>query len=329
MRKVLQRLFRRLSSYELSVFLLASWGLYAVMLSAWGAASPRIIVRSIAHTAPFLIVYSLLVINLALCTYKSILRARAWATTVSHAAGFLIVAGVLVSSSTRFEGEALVVEDHTFWGDKADYIRTSGRGLPEVSFLVKSIVPEFWGDKLLFTDLAALVAYPADTMERSRVIRLSSPASIGGVRINIENFSYTPDYVVIDRDGREIDSGTAVLTIFPPGTVDSFQPRGLPHRIYVSLFPDFIRTDKKASSRTMNLRNPVFGLRVMRGKTTVFQGLAQAGEGIHFDGLVLSLPGVRRWGQFRVVRDQGVPFVLSGFLLGCLGLAWRFLPWTR
>lgn len=67
-----QKIYKFLSSYDLSVYLLIVGGLYYAFLLAWGLTSPGGVVRNISKTAPFYLLYTLFFINLTLCLINRI-----------------------------------------------------------------------------------------------------------------------------------------------------------------------------------------------------------------------------------------------------------------
>ncbi len=250
-----------------------------------------------------------------------------------HLAFLLILVGVFISASTRFSGDVVVTEGQTFWGEPGDYLAVQPRGdvswrAPRLSFAVEKIGATFYQDELFFTELYAHVRYPADLAAGRTTVRLSQPLWLGGAMVTLVGYGFAPLYVLRGPDGRELDSAAVNLNVFPPGTEDSFRLPGLPHQVYVTVFPDPVLTDGVPRSRSNNLRSPVLSLRVYRHKVRVYEGVVPLGSSVSFDGLRLEFPELRRSGQVRVLRDPGAPWVFAGFLLGIGGLVFRLL-WHR
>lgn len=238
-------------------------------------------------------------------------------TLLFHAALLLLPLAFLLSRATRFRGDAWIVEGRSFGGTQAEYVRFEPAGsfaerAPEVSFRVEAIEASFWGDRLLFTDLRALLAIDGD----AGFATLSAPLWLDGARVTLHGFNYTPTFELRGPGGELADGGELDLQLFPPGTEDSFAIPGLPHRFFVRLYP----------SATGNaLERPRFHLAVTRGKRLVAHGFLRPGEPLAFDGRRLSFPGIRRGAEIQVHRDDGYPLLWAALICALLGTVARIL----
>lgn len=253
---------------------------------------------------------------------------------VFHLSFLLLLGGILLSLGTRFTGEAVIVEGQPFWGEPGDYYRYTPpdafqRVAPRFSFQVERIGAEFYGSELFFTDLLAEVRYPAETQERRTSMRLTQPARLGDANVTITGYGFAPVFELRDGRGTLIENGTVNLNLFPPGNEDAFRLPNRPHRVYLTFYPDAVLEDGVPRSRSNNLLNPLFQVRVFRNKVPVFRGILRPGEEARFDGLALRFPEVRLSGQARIVRDPGATLVFAGFLLGLGGLGLRLLWYRR
>ena len=66
-RAVMLRVYGWLKSQELSVFLLVSGSLYAMMLAIWATRTPLVVVQNISRLIPFKALYAFFFVNLILC----------------------------------------------------------------------------------------------------------------------------------------------------------------------------------------------------------------------------------------------------------------------
>ena len=96
-----------------------------------------------------------------------------------------------------------------------------------------------------------------------------------------------------------------------PSAPDAKAPSGL---------PDYVPGETGPATRTLNLVNPAVLLHVFRGHLDLGGDLLVGGDGYEFEGLTLSFPEIRYWGEFSIVRDPGAPLLLAGYLLGLAGL---------
>lgn len=245
--------------------------------------------------------------------------------------GFIfLLLGVWIGSTKSFEGSAMLMEGQDFMGTGAEYsIAASTTQPPPVSFRVEKISPQYWEDKLLFTDLKADVRYPSKEGIESGVVRMAQPLRINGSKVAINGVGFVPRYILKDKNGMELDSGYVRLNIFPPGTEDHFQIPGYPHQIFVSFYPDHEIKEGKVINRSMNPVNPAYYIKVFRNKVISYSGIIRPGEEANFEGLRLSFPEFKYFGVFRIVKNPGFAYIWVAFILFCAGLVWRLLFYRR
>lgn len=245
-----------------------------------------------------------------------------------HFSFLFLLTGVGVSLLFRFEGSARVPEGFEFNGSRGEYSFFSASplsSLPPLSFSLDKISPRFWKEKLLFTDLRADMSYP----EGRGSAWMSSPLKSGGARVTINSIGITPKYLLRDREGKELDAGYVNLAAFAPGTEDHFQVPGYPHQIFVSFYPDHEIRGDKVITRSMEMKNPAYSIRVFRGRLLVFSGLVRPEEEAAFEGLRLSFPEMRYWGEFKIIKDPGFVWIWTAFILFGVGLVWRLLFYRK
>jgi hypothetical protein len=109
------------------------------------------------------------------------------------------------------------------------------------------------------------------------------------------------------------------------GAEDSFQFPDLPFMIYVRFYPDYIEQDGKAATRSQEVKNPVFHLRIEKQGRVLYDALRKPGEKASFEGLELSCREIRYWVDFLIIREYGTIPLFTGFLLGAVGLIMRLV----
>ncbi|MDH5513303.1 MAG: cytochrome c biogenesis protein ResB [Gammaproteobacteria bacterium] len=244
-----------------------------------------------------------------------------------HAGFLLLLAGAATNALYRFEGSAIVAEGDSFRGAKEEYrtIADSAAALPEVDFDVEKISAEFWQGRLFFTGLEAQLLHRGGR----DIAELSSAARVGDADITISGFGYAPLAVLKDGSGEIVARARVRLNIFPAGSEDYFYVPGYPHKIHVSFYPDHAQVDGKIVNRSMNPVNPVYFLRILRGRLPVFTGAVKPGAWAEFDGMSISFPSFVQSGDFHIVRNPGHPFIWTAFIVMGLGLAWRLLFYRK
>lgn len=264
----------------------------------------------------------------AMLLYASSGRFAPLGNLLFHAAFLLILVGAVVNVYYRFEGGATIVEGRPFTGAKAEYRTITGAAaakLPNVDFDVEAIAADFWNGRLFFTRLEAQLLHRGGR----DIARLSSAASVGNAAVTIAGYGYVPKYQLKNTAGRLLDEGHVILDIFTPGSEDSFQVQGYPHKIFVSFYPDHAQVNGKIVNKSMDPVNPVYSVRVFRGRIPVYTGFIKPGEQAQYDGLSLSFPSYRKSGEFQIVRNPGHPFIWIAFVMMVAGLAWRLLLYRK
>ena len=245
-----------------------------------------------------------------------------------HASFLLLLLGAVTNVLYRFEGTAVIAEGRPFSGGKAEY-RTiggaAGAALPEVDFDVETIAADFWDGRLFFTRLEAQLLHRGGR----DIARLSSAAQVGNAAVTIAGYGYVPKFELKNKAGKSIDEANVMLNIFAPGSEDSFQVRGYPHKLFVSFYPDYAKVNGKIVNQSMNPVNPAYFLRILRGRISVYTGFIKPGEWADYDGLSISFPSFIRSGEFQIVRNPGHPFIWIAFIMMGLGLAWRLLFYRK
>ncbi|MGB5814474.1 MAG: cytochrome c biogenesis protein ResB [Thermoanaerobaculia bacterium] len=353
--------------------------LYYGFLAIWATSSPPHVVQNIAGLIPFWLLYTLLLVNTAVCLWRRIptlkkqlspkptltdkqpdweipappgldadqasallrrlgcrpadiegnavagVRCR-WAglgTYLFHGAFFLVAAGFLLTLAARQEAKVWVAVGEELTGDPGQLLSQSppkllAAGVPVTGFRVEDIRPEFWRDQLLFTTLEADLELASGS---SATTRINRPLWLGWATfLRLSGFGYAPRYELRDANGHVLSSSFVKLNLFPPGQRDYFSPPDYPHRIYLEVFPDHGEEDGRPVSRSLNLVNPAVAVDVYRGRLALGGALLPLGDGYTFEGLTLSIPEIRYWGEFSVVWDPGAGILFLGFVVGLLGL---------
>jgi len=249
-----------------------------------------------------------------------------------HLSLFPIFIGIVISINTRFIGETLMVDGQPFWGMPDEDLWSSAKepdSMPKLSLSVDKIEADFWEDKQLFTKLTAIVRFPADTLKNQAIMKISDPVVFGDTYVRIAGMGYTISFEAGDKEGYLIDKGIVKLNVFAPGSEDSFSIGGLPHKVYLKVYPDYYLVDGKLNTKTFYPKNPAYYIKIVRGKLILYEGPLLASQEVKVDDFILRLPKVGYWGQVQIVRDGGARFVFAGFILMIAGLVWRFVWYRR
>src|SRR3989304_2965164 len=155
-------------------------------------------------------------IGISLVTQKYVHKGN----IVFHAAFIVVAIGIITSAMFRFEGEVMVVEGESFFGDEKEYAgHNAGKSFdkfsPDVSFKVFGIEPVFWKDALYFTGLRAVLKYPAETLENTGEVWLNDGVGLNGARLRLTGFGYFPE-LYVENNGLFFFKGVVGDTGFLP-----------------------------------------------------------------------------------------------------------------
>lgn len=245
-----------------------------------------------------------------------------------HIAFIVVLAGALLSALFRFSGDAIVQEGDTFWGDEKEYLRpphfgSFERSYPSVSFKFDKITPGFWKEVLYFVQLEGTVRYPATTLSNTGFVRLNGGLNINGARLRLKNYGFFPE-VQIEQEGRLVMKGAVRMMVFPPGTEDTLELKN--YKLHVKVFPDPKFEAGAARNVSMNIREPVFVVRVEWLGNTIFKGMLKRDESVRIGELSISFVGLKPWVEVGIVKDIGEPVIFVGFMIGVAGLVLRLYP---
>lgn len=254
---------------------------------------------------------------------------RRWAslgTYLFHGSFFLLLAAAALTMALRHDERAVVAVGEEFVGAPEQSRSVSQPALiglrpPPPGFTVESIVPEFWGDALLFTQLEARLVL-ADG--GPAVTRINRPLWTGWwTFLRLSGFGYAPRYELADRHGRVLESAFVKVNVFPPGQRDSFTLEQYPHRVSLEVLPDAVEVEGEVRNRSLNLVEPAALVRVTRGRVELGEAAIFPGDGLEFEGMRLSFPEIRYWGEFSIVHDPGIPVLFLAFAIAMVGLAFK------
>lgn len=247
----------------------------------------------------------------------------------------LFCAAVWTSRATHFEGKSVRFEGQGMQGLMGDYVRPSVYGrsqkMPALGFHVNRLRPETNkdGDTLRSLTADVIVASSWSKVLRNTTITGRIPLFTAWTFVRITDFGYAPRFSMSDFSGNQVDSDYQYLKLFPPGAEDSFVPFTYGYTIYLRLYPDHIERQGLPASRSAELANPLFKVRIVRHKDIVYNDFMKTGEHLKFDNAVFQLHEVVKWAEFTLVKDGGIFVALAGiFSLMTAGII-SFVTWYR
>lgn len=268
-----------------------------------------------------------------------------------HLSFFLVCAGGVAIYLTRFVGTAVVTEGQSFGGEFQQVLRHAPwEGPPELDFVLESVEPRFEAGEPVH--LGATLAFREGTSSVERRARVNDPAHWGTTSILVQAAGVAPVLWLQDANGFTVDRVAVSARTRSSGTGLGQQGSGGEPSAEVTDVPLAggrltVRIEPLGPGVPFPLRADLPGtpLRMTVFRRTadeeppevLFQGELRQGEAAPLvsggDGAAgspapvgrLVLEELRYWAGFQVVRERGGGLLIAGFLVGVVGLIWRFL----
>ena len=248
-----------------------------------------------------------------------------------HVSFLLCLAGGLLVMYTRFSGNLVLTEGQAFDGDIKQFRRINRapaifKALPPVGIDLESVQPHY--EKDVATDLEVRMKVKYWQAVDDVVVKINEPVTRGPVSILATAIGVSPLFTLRAPGGKLLDGGYVSLNVLS-GAEDSFQFEGKPYTFFVRFYPDYAMQNGRAYSRSKNIDNPVFHVRIEQEKKNVYEGDLRPGERAPFNSLNLALEDIRYWADFLIIREYGNVPLLLGVLFGAIGLVMRLIFYQK
>lgn len=253
-----------------------------------------------------------------------------------HLSFILLLAGGLMVFYTRSYGEVYLTEGQEFYGSRDEYarlIRSKTGAMPKVAFAVKKISQSVKGDVITsaWADIR-MQGQGLDSLDNSgrpgRTVAINRPVYVGDTAILLNAYGVAPLISLRDASGAVYEYAYVNLNVFPMG-LDTVEFPATDITARLEFFPDYYSDMGIDASRSIEIRNPVFSVELLKGGKVTASGLLRVGGKLGAGGFEFSIEDMRLWGKFQVIRERGGGFLYAGFLAGFAGLLWRFFLYRR
>jgi cytochrome c biogenesis protein ResB len=155
-------------------------------------------------------------------------------------------------------------------------------------------------------------------------VKINKPLKLGGVDYLLTNGGFSPRFLITRGDGAV--AYDSFINLFEDGgTRDDFLATDDKLHLRVRFFPDFIQQLGKPSTKSLELKNPVLALTVVKNGREIFNDMAAIGESVKVDGYTIAIPEVRRWVQLEMAKEPGIGFFFIMCFFGIFGILVRVL----
>lgn len=256
-----------------------------------------------------------------------------WGSIVFHAGILLMLTAGAMTFFTSFGGEVLLTQGLPTPLGREGLLKIWREPLWPVTMPDGEVTLEkfdaVYEDERFPVDYVARVKIEDRNGLRFVNTGVNDPLILGQLQYTLDSYGFAPGFLIKDGTGKVVFDGYVSLVLLD-GTEDHFEIPGTGGTLYVRFFPDFVKGNGKAATRSRMLKNPVLGLRMEKGGMESERGkLVRLGDTAEIGGFEISPYEVRYWVHFGVARDFGRPVILVSIILMAGGLVVRFLYYER
>lgn len=244
-----------------------------------------------------------------------------------HLSFFLILLGGLISVYTEFVGFLDLTQGESFQGELNRYNKSPQPLLPVLgspptaSFTVQSIVP-----RVVQNTPTGISVLLVDSAGKSHDVDINRPYATEHTSFVFKHLGVSPLFVLKDAAGKETGGAYIKLDVLQRRP-DRFTLGGF---VFTATFyPDFVMSEGKRASRSMEFNNPVFFISIERDGKKIAEGLVPKNGSLEFAGYRLEMRDMPFWVRFYVVKQRGLSILYAGFALATIGVVWRLLFFRR
>jgi cytochrome c biogenesis protein ResB len=239
-----------------------------------------------------------------------------------HLSFFLLCAGGVLIYYTRFVGLVVLSEGQQFTGTYNNVLRMPPTGRqPDVRFVLEEVDTRLEEGLPVHLQANLLIQYPGGST--SRVSRVNHPARWGDVSLLVEQAGLAPVLWLQDPRGFTLDRMvTPARTRGGPPTEVPLAGDLVQVLIHPLSSPDLFPSRDERAAAAMRFQ-------VLENGELAFDGELRPGEAVELEQGRLVLEEFRYWIDLKVISERGGGLLITGFVIGILGLVWRLLWYRR
>ncbi|MHC4278131.1 MAG: cytochrome c biogenesis protein ResB [Planctomycetota bacterium] len=164
--------------------------------------------------------------------------------------------------------------------------------------------------------------------QTKETIRVNSPIRKEGYQFLLTHGSLSPLFVLIDRE-RKVVFNRFVNVSNATDQEDSFEIPEAGLTVYTRFFPDMFKEGDNYGTRSRELKNPAFGIKVTTKKDPfrdTWRGVLKKGERAEFNGMTLEFTDLKPVIIIQVAKDPTYYGIYAGWALIVMGLLVRYSP---
>lgn len=290
----------------------------------------------------FLIIPAFLFVSMAFCAGRRVAAAntkrdvRFWGSMIFHGGMLIIIAAASLSHLTQFfasvalpQGVLVSLDNKSFstiyeepWG---------AQGIPFVNLRLDNYAAVYVDEKFpvkYSADVSIGILDESGYRTAQERIEVNRPFHYDGYSLLFESAGYSPRFILRDKEGRMLfDSYVNLSNRTEKEDIFSIKEVGL--TLYTRFFPDMYREGNKFGSRSPVLKNPAFGIKIIKKDSPfadIWRGVLKKGETAQFEDMKLEFADLKPYVVIQLVKDPTYWGIFAGWVLIVAGLAVRYAP---
>ena len=287
----------------------------------------------------FLLVPVFLFLSISSCTIKRYLSRSGRRDTgfigsmLFHLGMLLLIASTALGYAVRFEAMVALPQDVSISVSGDDFVTV--RSVPLLGELPFLLLKLQWqesryedGFKPVSHSAGLEISYMEGETMRSidETVAINSPVDAGGFKFLLIAGEYSPSFIL--RQGSEVLFNDFVKVTNVTEDEGAFNVEDAGLTVYTRFFPDMYKKEGRYGTRSLELKNPAFGIRVSTKEEPfkdVWKGVLKKGEKADFGSYTLEFTDIKPVVAVQVIKDPSYYGILVGWLLLVVGLVMRYI----
>lgn len=259
--------------------------------------------------------------------------AGTWGSILLHGSLLVLLLGIVLSTHMSFEGVVALTEGELFESNSSRYLhQEAGRfySAPAEQFSMRlvKVTPNY------IVNGASTTASTVDFISKGKAVQAPVYINNGftvarrAIHQGIKT-GFSPYVLVAKSDGTPLLDGFVRLANRSQGDIRVHRDfLDLPDealRVELELLPDAVYRGSQYLSRSDKLKNPVLHIRLKSGREILADQYLRNGHLVAAGKYVIGFGETRRWSQFEISHNPGIPVLIFGVLMAAIGLVLRLL----
>jgi cytochrome c biogenesis protein ResB len=160
--------------------------------------------------------------------------------------------------------------------------------------------------------------------QTDETIRVNSPIRRDDYQFLLTDGSLSPLFILKDSEGKVVFNQFNAT-----GEEDTFDIPATGLTVYTRFFPDMYKEGDNYGTRSRELKNPAFGIKVTKKEDPfrdIWRGVLKKGEGAEFNSMTLEFSDLKPVVTIQVSKDPTYYGIYAGWALIVGGLILRYAP---